>query len=120
MPACDMTPADKKQYIGAVGEELVAKHGKKKYYKPEQIRRASESRGYEIDYACWAYCIFSTPDDFRSVHEAAGEACDYAVMKAAVLADLASGGIFSGIDIDLSWLDWPDIDLSSVFDWFDW
>jgi hypothetical protein len=40
-------------------------------------------------------------------------------MKASVLADLASGGTFSWLDIDLSWLEWPDIDLSSIFHWFD-
>lgn len=40
-------------------------------------------------------------------------------MKAEVLADLSKDGSFLGIDIDLSWLEWPDFDLSSVFDWFD-
>ena len=45
--------------------------------------------------------------------------CDYAAMKADVLSELASGGSFLGIDIDLSWLEWPDIDLSSIFEWFD-
>jgi hypothetical protein len=67
----------------------------------------------------WAYCIFSTPQDFQAIHDAAGEVCDYAPMKAEVLADLAAGGSFSWLDIDLSWLEWPDIDLSSIFDWFD-
>jgi hypothetical protein len=38
-------------------------------------------------------------------------------MKAEVLADLA-GGTFQRPDIGLSWLEWPDIDLSSIFDWF--
>ena len=40
-------------------------------------------------------------------------------MKTELLSDLASGGGFSVPDIDLSWLEWPDIDLSSLFDWFD-
>jgi hypothetical protein len=41
-------------------------------------------------------------------------------MKAEVLADLASatGGTFAWLDLDLSWLEWPDIDLSCLFDWF--
>lgn len=119
MPACDLTPADKRAFIGSVGKELVKRHGKKKYYKNEQIRTTVQDLGYQIDWVCWAYCIFSSPADFKSLHDAAGEACDYAVMKAEVLTDLA-GGAFQWPDIDLSWLEWPDIDLSSIFDWFDW
>ena len=52
-------------------------------------------------------------------HDALGEACDYAAMRAEVLADLAPGGAFSPPDVGLSWLDWPDVDLSGLFDWFD-
>jgi len=40
-------------------------------------------------------------------------------MKAEVLADPASGGSFSWLDINLSWLEWPDIDFYSMFDWMD-
>jgi len=39
-------------------------------------------------------------------------------MKSEALADL-SGGSFELPDIDLSWLEWPDIDLGMIFDWFD-
>ena len=119
MPACHLKPEDKKAFIGAVGEELVRKHGKQKYYKPNQVRAATQARDYSIDYVCWAHCIFLTPDDFKAVHDAAGEVCDYAAMKAEVLSDLAAGATFSWLDVDLSWLEWPDIDLSALFDWFD-
>jgi hypothetical protein len=119
MPACHLEPKDKKAFIGAVGEELVRRHGKKKYYESSQIRRAAESRGYSLDIHCWAQCIFSTPEDFKALHDAAGEACDYVAMKAEVLRDLAIDGTFAWPDIDLSWLEWPDIDLSGIFDWFD-
>jgi hypothetical protein len=121
MAACELKPHDKKAFIGAVGEELVKRHGKKKYYRTDDIGRAATARGYPIDWHCWAMCIFSSPADFVSLHEAAGEVCNYAAMKAEVLADLAGGtGAFSIFDLDLSWLEWPDIDLSGLFDWFDW
>ncbi len=100
------------------GEELGKRHGKRKYYRPVEVRKAAVDLGYPIDWTCWAYCIFSSPGDFRA-HDTAGEACDYTKMKTEVLADL-SGGSFLGLDIDLSWLEWPDIDLSGIFDWFDW
>lgn len=119
MPACHLKPDDKRAFIGAVGEELMRKHGKRNYYKPADIGRAADLCGYAADIHCWAYCIFSTPGDFAALHAAAGEVCDYAAMKAEVLADLAGGASFSLLDVDLSWLEWPDIDLSSLFDWVD-
>lgn len=39
--------------------------------------------------------MFATPRDLHAIHEAAGEVCDYAAMKAAVLTDLAPSGLFS-------------------------
>jgi len=41
MPACHLEPQDKKAFVGAVGEELVRRHGKQRYYKPSEIRRAA-------------------------------------------------------------------------------
>ncbi|WP_411825577.1 DUF6559 family protein [Luteolibacter sp. AS25] len=119
MPACELRPEDKKKFISDVGQRLVEEHGRKKYYKPGEIRKAATDRGYQPDIVCWAMCMFSSPDDFTAIHEAAGEACDYEEMKAEVLRDLAGGDSFLGIDIGLSWLEWPDIDLSEIFDWFD-
>ena len=117
---CHIGPKDKKEMIGKVGEDLVRRHGKRKYYPPADVRRSADRCGYAVDVHCWAYCIFTTPEDFKALHAAAGEACDYAVMKAQVLADLAGGpSAFSLFDLNLSWLDWPDISLSSIFDWFD-
>ena len=116
---CHVEPRDKKALVSAVGEDLVRTHGKRKYYRPDEIRRSAERCGYPVDVMCWAYCIFSTPADFDAIHGAAGEACDYAAMKAEVLADLAGGASFSLFDLDLSWLEWPDIDLTAAFDWFD-
>lgn len=119
MPACHMKPADKKAFIGAVGKSLIQTNGKKKYYKPTEVRTAADSCGYSVDIHCWAYCFFSSPSDFAALHAAAGEVCDYAAMRTEMLADLASGGVFSLWDVDLSWLEWPDIDLSWIFDGLD-
>lgn len=49
MPACELKPADKRKFIGAVGEELVKRRGKKKYYKTDDIRRAAADLGYQVD-----------------------------------------------------------------------
>ena len=116
---CHMPPPDKKKLVGDVGQDLVRRHGKQKYYKPAQVRASAERCGYNVDLHCWAYVIFTTPEDFTALHEAAGEACDYAAMKASVLADLATNSSFLPFDLGVSWLEWPDIDLSSLFNWFD-
>lgn len=119
MPACEMKPSDRKKFVSDVGQRLVRDYGKKNYYKPEQIRKAASDGGYKDDIVCWAYSMYSSPSDFAAIHEAVGEVCDYVAMKSEVLADLATDGSFLGIDIDLSWLEWTDIDLSGAFDWFD-
>jgi hypothetical protein len=118
MSACEMKPADKKELVSKVGKELVAKHGKKKYYEPKQVRRATLDSGYGIDVVCWAHCVFLSPEAFVFIHEAAGEVCDQAVMKAEVLGGLVGSGGFQLLDIGLSWLEWPDVDLPDLFDWF--
>ena len=118
MPTCHIEPADKRKLISDVGEELVRVHGKKKYYRPKQVERAARDKGYSVDVHCWAYSFYTTPEDFKAHHDATGEACDYAAMKAEVLSDLSSGSFLPG-DIDLSWLEWPDINLSGIFDWFE-
>ena len=119
MPACHLEPADKKAFISAVGKELVRRHGKKKYYPAADVKRATGSSGYSHDYACWAYSFYCDAEAFNVVHEAAGEVCDYVAMRTELLADLAAGSGFSLGDIDLSWLEWPDIEVSAIFEWFD-
>ena len=119
MPACELKPEDKKKFISDVGQRLVRDHGKEKYYKPDKIKKAVRDIGYQLDIACWAYCMFSSPSDFAAIHQAAGETCDYVAMKSELLSDIATDGSFLNIDIDLSWLEWPDIDLPDIFDWFD-
>lgn len=119
MANCDLQPADKKAFISTVGRNLVHKHGKQKHYKPEQVRQAATEGGYAVDVHCWAYCFFCSPGDFQAWHEQMGEACDYAAMKAALVAELAGDTAGSWFAVDLSWLDWPEVDLGSLFDWLD-
>lgn len=116
---CKIDPPEKKKYISAVGEGLVREYGKQKFYKPDQVRRISRQLGYALDWECWAYCIFSSFEDFKVIHEAAGEVCDYAAMKTQTVAELMEGHPLDWFQLDLSWMEWPEIDLSMVFDWFD-
>jgi len=43
---CPTAPNNKKEYITDIGKLLVAEHGKKKYYKPEEVKKASKKSNY--------------------------------------------------------------------------
>jgi len=76
-------------------------------------------RNYVVDLDCWALALFSSPSEFRSYHDSIGEVCDLGEMKADMLSAVTDGASADWFSVDLSWLEWPDIDLSSIFDFFD-
>jgi hypothetical protein len=100
MPACHLARADKKKLISDIGEELVRRHGKRKYYSPKQVQRAGRKRGYSVDVNCWAYSFYTSPADFKAMHDASGGICDYAAMRSELLNDISSGS-FQPTDVDL-------------------
>lgn len=119
MNSCALSPTDKKAYAKDVGQILVHKYGKQKFYTPRQVKQASSQSRYTVDWHCWAMCLYSSPADFNDYHAATGENCDYAAMKAEMATALTDGASESWFDFDLSWLEWPDFDLPSIFDIFD-
>jgi hypothetical protein len=63
--------------------------------------------------------MFSTRRDFDAHHAATGEACDYSEMRSQMLAAVsAKDESWFNWDLDLSWIEFPDIDWS-IFDFFD-
>ncbi|WP_223559869.1 hypothetical protein [Chryseobacterium lathyri] len=117
---CTPLPEDRKKYIKDLGSILVDDYGKKKFYKPEEIKKANQKTSWSnisgaIDYSCWGMAVFSSHEDFDSYHKVSGEICDYAEMKQAMLEGISSGGFnfvipeLSDTEIDLSWLDIGDI-----------
>ena len=119
MAPCELAPEDKKAYGKEVGEILVKNHGKKKFYSPKEVKTASSQSQFAMDWHCWAMCLYTSPSDFESYHRSVGETCDYGSMKAEMTSALTDGTSESWFDLDVSWLDWPDIELSSVFDFID-
>ncbi|MDX2465618.1 MAG: hypothetical protein QNK31_14040 [Porticoccus sp.] len=119
MAACALSLTDKKRYGKDVGENLVRRYGKKKYYSPAQVKGASTNSKYDIDWHCCAMCLYTSPSDFKSYHDSIGESCDYAAMKSEMTSALTDGASDSWFDINISWLDWPDIELPSIFDFLD-
>ena len=116
-----LTKEEKRALSIAIGNDLAKTHGKKKYYTQLQIKRSLDKNGYAIDWDCWAYSLYMDHGSFDRYHESIGEQCNYRTMKESMvysLIDSASDSWFD-FDFDLSWLELPDIDLSSIFDFFD-
>lgn len=116
MPTCQIPPDDKRAFGRTVGRRLVQRHGKRRFYTIDEIR--SVLFDFPVDWHCWAYSLYASADAFDAFHEAAGEVCHYAFMKAQMVAALGEGVSFSPADLDLSWLEWPDLDFSWLTDWF--
>ncbi|KFF02346.1 hypothetical protein [Chryseobacterium luteum] len=117
---CTPLPEDRKKYIKDIGSILVDDYGKKDFYKPEEVKKASQKTSRNggssgIDYSCWGMSVFSSHEDFDSYHKTLGEICDYAEMKQTMLDGISSAGLnfvfpeLSDTEIDLSWLDIGDI-----------
>lgn len=115
---CAISSRDKRSQAKRVGDDLVRHHGKRRFYTVAQVRQANRRTGIGLDVACWSHAMFNTHEDFDTLHAAAGQACDYAAMKAQMLEAVASGHSGGWFDWDLSWLEFPDLDLS-IFDFFD-
>lgn len=119
MTSCAAPPPDKKTYGKEVGEILVRNYGRKQFYSPAQVRYAARQSNYSMDWSCWALSMYTSPSDFKAYHDAIGKTCDYASMKSEMTCAITDGASDSWFDMDLSWLDWPDVDLSSIFDFLD-
>ncbi len=94
------------RYVTVLGPELRRRYGKQKHYTPRQVRDTAADAGLQFDYLCFAYCLYCSPTDFDLIHVAAGEACDYAAMHAALGAAFFHGATeFDGGGLaDLVWL----------------
>lgn len=106
------SPQNKKQYVSDIGKILVKENGKKKYYKPKEVKKAHQKSNWVdvVDFSCWAMCTFSSHSDFDKYHQDKGEICSYVDMKSEMLSNFSSS-------TNITWLDIPDIDIDDS--WLD-
>lgn len=119
MPACAISPIDKKALSKKIGGDLAKNYGKKKYYSKAMVDSAMRRQSLNLDWSCWSYSLFTPPTEFDDIHRRLGETCDYESMRSQMVSAITDGASSSWFDVDLSWLDWPDFDFGSVFDWSD-
>lgn len=115
---CAIAPEEKRRQAQLVGDDLLRHYGKRNFYSVQQVRDANRRSKIDLNLACWSHALFNTHSDFDQLHAASGEACDYAAMKAEMLRSMATDSSASWFDFDLSWLEFPDLDIS-LFDFFD-
>jgi hypothetical protein len=108
---CPPAPTDKRKYISDLGRILVKDYGKKKYYKPTEVKKAhKKSEWSNFDFSCWGMSTYSSHSDFDNYHQETGEVCDYTTMKAEMLEGISLTDSIhltdlGDIDLDASWLD---------------
>lgn len=114
--SCAQAPNDKREYIATIGDILVKDYGKKKYYKPAEVKKAHKKSNYaeSLDFSCWAMSVFSSHDDFEAYHQQTEDICDYTKMKTEMLVGLSDNNIQMESEIpvemlDASWLDFGDL-----------
>lgn len=118
MRACAIAPSDRRDQVKRVGDDLVRHYGKKPYYTVQEVKDSNRRCSIGGDFGCWSHATFNSHQDFDAFHQAIGEQCDYAAMKREMLSSVSDCTDTLGFDIDLSWLEFPDIDWS-IFDFLD-
>lgn len=99
----EMTPEKKKAiqgYLNTLGPKLRAKYGHQKSYSPQQVRSTIQETALNFDYACFAFMLYCSPEDFTAIHAAAGEVCDAEAMRQTVADSFFSGNTdFDAIEL---------------------
>jgi hypothetical protein len=103
-----------RSYAKRLGADLRKRYGKRKNYTSGQVKRTAELGGYNLDYLCYALCMYCSLGEFSDYHRATGEACDYAAMRSEV-ADRFFGGnaSFNATDVVESAAGWDTSDFSA-------
>lgn len=118
MPACAIPPADRRQQVRMIGSDLMKNYGRKQYYTIQEVKAANRRNKVDFDISCWSHAAFNSHKDFDDYHRSVGESCDYFSMKSDMLSSVSNVTDSSWFDLDLSWLEFPDIDFS-LFDFLD-
>jgi hypothetical protein len=117
---CPQPPANRVELCKRLAAELTKTHGRKRFYSIGETRQAMRKLGTPLDFYCWGHAFFCSHADFDAHHRTLGQSCDYAQMKSQMISDVTNGASeqWLNFDVDWSWLQWPDIDVSSIFDVF--
>jgi hypothetical protein len=115
MAVCAIPPKDKRALAQKVGRQLTKLHGRRQTYSPQLVKAAMRRCELPDMWDCWAFSLFSSPEDFASYHAKLGEVCDYTSMHTEMLSVLDTGSVLDFFSSDSFNIDLPtiaDVDIS--------
>jgi hypothetical protein len=94
--ACSVPPSarDRERLCLALQPALEQRHGKKRFYRTQQVLDAMHDLSMPLDWGCWGLARFTSPRDFAVHHAATGETCDWAGMHQ-LMTDATSSDAWS-------------------------
>ncbi|MBF2001696.1 MAG: hypothetical protein IGS50_13360 [Synechococcales cyanobacterium C42_A2020_086] len=90
-----------RNYAKKLGPQLRKRYGASRYYTPEQVKATVRACGLNLDWVCYALCMYCDRDSFIQYHFNVGEACDYGAMQSEVAAQFFHNhnrGLFNEVD----------------------
>lgn len=75
-------------------------YGRKLYYTAEEVREGAVALRVNTEFLCYALGMFCDQVAFDAFHVAAGEHCDYSVMRSEVFAHVADVPYIEGAQFD--------------------
>lgn len=86
-----------KKYAKKLPQDLKANYGYQKYYSKAQVDAAikrksmGNSSAVVVTDNCFAYAMYCSPEEFKEIHDNAGENCDYDTMRSDICETLFNG-----------------------------
>jgi hypothetical protein len=73
-----------RSYAKSLGPKLRERYGTEKKYTPAQVKRTIKEGSYNVDYMCYALCMYCDYPSFTEYHRSTGEPCDYNAMRSEI------------------------------------
>ena len=86
-----------KKYARKLPHDLKLMYGYKEYYSKAEVdvaikrRKIDNNAGVVIGDNCYAYAMYCSPEEFKAIHDEAGENCDYGAMRSEISHTLFNG-----------------------------
>ena len=86
-----------KKYARKLPQDLKSHYGYKQHYSKVQVdyaikrKKLGKSGAVIVTDNCYAYAMYCSPEEFKEIHDNAGENCDYAAMRSEISDTLFNG-----------------------------
>lgn len=86
-----------RKYARKLPYDLKLMYGYKEYYAKAEVdaaikrKKIDNNAGVVIGDSCYAYAMYCSPEEFKAIHDEAGENCDYGAMRSEISHTLFNG-----------------------------